>query len=159
MQRDISPSHRVDQSVDCGLWNVVPLLFNGCATLLDISGNWNYLSYRSIQSIPNVLNGWYVWCVCRPLTNWDIFSFQDLCTDPCDIIMHGLQCILQCRETIKENPGRSRWVQTFDWYCTLEAAYSREMNVQFSGNNSGGHSCSQHANCTLPCVVWQNCTF
>ena len=33
---------------------------------------------------------------------------------------------------------------------TLEAVYGREMNIQFSGNSSGGHSCSQHANCMLP---------
>ncbi len=33
-------SHRVDQVVDCGLWNVGPLLFNGCVKLLDISRNW-----------------------------------------------------------------------------------------------------------------------
>ena len=32
----------------------------------------------------------------------------------------------------------------------LEAAYGREINIQFSGNSSGGHSCSQHANCKLP---------
>jgi poly(3-hydroxyalkanoate) synthetase len=32
---------------------------------------------------------------------------------------------------------------------TLEAAYSREINIMFSGNSSGGHSCSQHAKCTL----------
>ncbi len=32
----------------------------------------------------------------------------------------------------------------------LETAYVREMNIQFTGNSSGGHSCSQHANCTLP---------
>ena len=31
----------------------------------------------------------------------------------------------------------------------LEAAYGREINTLFSGNSSGGHSCSQHANCTL----------
>ncbi len=44
----------------------------------------------------------------------------------------------------------------------LETAYGREMNIQFMGNSSGGHSCSQHANCMLPqnlrhlwhCVVW-----
>ncbi len=44
----------------------------------------------------------------------------------------------------------------------LETAYGREMNIQFTGNSSGGHSCSQHANCTLPqnlqhlwhCAVW-----
>ncbi len=34
----------------------------------------------------------------------------------------------------------------------LETAYGREINTtaQFMGNSSGGHSCSQHANCTLP---------
>ena len=33
---------------------------------------------------------------------------------------------------------------------TLEAAYGREIIIQLSANSSGGHSCSQHANCTLP---------
>ncbi len=32
----------------------------------------------------------------------------------------------------------------------LETAYGREMNNQFTGNSSGGHSCSQHSSCTLP---------
>ena len=54
MKRDTSPSHRVDQAVDCDLWNVVPPLFNGCAKLLDIGGNWNTLLCTSIQSIPNM---------------------------------------------------------------------------------------------------------
>ena len=40
MQRRTCPSHRVDQAVLCGLWNVVPLLYNGCANLLDIGGKW-----------------------------------------------------------------------------------------------------------------------
>uniref|UniRef100_A0A672RVW9 protein-tyrosine-phosphatase n=1 Tax=Sinocyclocheilus grahami TaxID=75366 RepID=A0A672RVW9_SINGR len=31
----------------------------------------------------------------------------------------------------------------------LETAYGREMDIQFTGKNSGGHSCSQHAN-SLP---------
>jgi hypothetical protein len=82
MQRYTSPSHRVDQAVDCGLWNVVPLLFNGCEKLLDIGRNWNTLS---IQSIPNVLNGLHGWCVCKPWNNLDIFRFQELFTDPCDM--------------------------------------------------------------------------
>jgi hypothetical protein len=56
MQYDTSPSHGVDQVVDCGLWNVVPLLFNGCAKLLYSDGNWNKPSFESIQSIPNMLN-------------------------------------------------------------------------------------------------------
>jgi hypothetical protein len=36
---------------------------------------------------------------------------------------------------------------------TFEAAYGREINIQFSGNNSVGYSCSQHANCMLPQVL------
>ncbi len=67
-----------------------------------------------------------------------------------------------------------RWFLTV-CFCTakfsetpLEMAYSREMvDIKFTGNISGGHSCSQHANCMLPqnlwhlwhCAVWSNCTF
>ncbi len=32
----------------------------------------------------------------------------------------------------------------------LEMAFGRERNIKFTGNSSGEHSCSQHANCTLP---------
>ena len=32
----------------------------------------------------------------------------------------------------------------------LDGASGRERNIIFSGNSSGGHSCSQHANCMLP---------
>jgi hypothetical protein len=48
MQSDTSRSHRVDQAVDCGLWNDVTLLVNGWEKLLDIGVNWNTLSYTSI---------------------------------------------------------------------------------------------------------------
>ena len=50
MQCDTSPSHRADQAVDCGLWIVVPLLFNGCAKLLDIGRNWNTRRSRASQT-------------------------------------------------------------------------------------------------------------
>ncbi len=33
---------------------------------------------------------------------------------------------------------------------SLEMASGREINIYFTGNSSGGHSCSQHANCMLP---------
>ncbi len=36
---------------------------------------------------------------------------------------------------------------------SLETAHGREMNIKFTGNSSGGHSCSQHANCTLPQIL------
>ncbi len=65
-----------------GLWNVGSLLFNGCAKFLDIGRNWNTLSY---MLIPNMLNGWHVRWVCWPCKNWDVFSFQELCTDPCNM--------------------------------------------------------------------------
>ncbi len=39
----------------------------------------------------------------------------------------------------------------------LETTYGREMNIQFTGNSSGGHSCSQHANCMLPQNLWHLC--
>ena len=35
-------------------------------------------------------------------------------------------------------------------FICFALAYGREMNIQLSGNSSGGHSCSQHANCMLP---------
>ncbi len=85
MQCNTSPSHRVDQVVDCGLRNVGPHLFNSCAKLLDIVRNLSTLSYTPIQSIPNMLNGWHVRWVCWPCKNWDLFSFQELCTDPCNM--------------------------------------------------------------------------
>ncbi len=95
-QCNTSPSHRVDQVVDCGLWNVGPLIFNGCVKLLDIGRNWNTLSYSPIQSIPNMLNGWHVRWVCWPCKNWDVFSFQELCTDPC---IMGL-CIIMLQHEV-----------------------------------------------------------
>ncbi len=36
--------------VDCGLWNVDPLLFNGSVKLLDITSNWNTLLHMPIQN-------------------------------------------------------------------------------------------------------------
>ncbi len=84
-QCNTSPSHWVDQVVYCGLWKVGPLLFNGCWKFLDIGRNWNTLSYTPIQSIPNMLNGWHLQWVCWPFKNWDVFSFQELCTDPCNM--------------------------------------------------------------------------
>ncbi len=71
MQCNTSPSHRVDQVVDCGLWNVGPLLFNECAKLPDIGRN--------------MLNVWHVRWVCWPCNNWDVFRFQEFCTDPCNM--------------------------------------------------------------------------
>ena len=51
MPHDTSPSHILDQAVDCGLWNVVLLLFNCCVKLLDIGRNCNTLSYTCLVSM------------------------------------------------------------------------------------------------------------
>ena len=71
----------------CWLWPVkcCPTPLQWLCEVLEGGGNWNTLSYMSIQTIPNILNGWHVWWVCRPWKNWDIFSFQELYTDPCDM--------------------------------------------------------------------------
>lgn len=47
-----------------------------------LAGIWKMLLYTLIQSIPNMLSGSHVWWVCWPYKNWDVFSFQELCTDP-----------------------------------------------------------------------------
>ena len=79
-----SPSHRVDQAIECCPSPLQWLM------LMDIGRNWHMLS---LKSIPNMLIGWHVWWICRPWRNWDIFSFQKLCADPCDM---GLCIILKC---------------------------------------------------------------
>ncbi len=38
-----------------------------------------------IQSIPNMLNRRHVRWVYWPCKNWDVFSFQEFCTDPCNM--------------------------------------------------------------------------
>ncbi len=63
-QCNTSPSHRVDQVVDCGLWNVGPLLFNGCVKLLDIVRNHKNKIPRCIicqKSEPTVLTNNASW--------------------------------------------------------------------------------------------------
>jgi hypothetical protein len=159
------------------------------------------------------------WMTClwewRPWKNKDIFSFQELCIDPCvmgpciimlkrkvtaagkwysngpqDLIMVSL-CIQNAINKIQlcllsvayvwpyHNPtttiGHSvhniskplTCTMPYTWSAVLrlvggtakfsktmlEAVYGREMNIQFSGKSSGGHSCSQHANCMELCCV------
>ncbi len=133
-QCNTSPSHRVDQVVDCGLLNVGPLLFNGCVKLLDIGRNWNMLSYTPIQSIPNMLNGWQVWWVCWPFKNWDVFSFQEFCTDP----FNTGTCIIMLQHEVMamdewHNNGPQNLVTVSLWIqnainkihlCSLSIAYA-----------------------------------
>ena len=49
MQRDTSPSHRVDQAVDCGLWNVVPTPLQW---LCEVAGYWWELEHAAIHIDP-----------------------------------------------------------------------------------------------------------
>ncbi len=48
-QCNTSPLHRVDQVVDCGLWNVGPLLFQW---LCEVSGYWQELEYAVVYTDP-----------------------------------------------------------------------------------------------------------
>ncbi len=58
-QCNTSPSHRVDQVVDCGLWKVGPLLFNGCWKFLDIGRNWNTPCIIMLQHEVMVGDEWH----------------------------------------------------------------------------------------------------
>ncbi len=132
MQCSTSPSHRVDQVVDCGLWNVGPLLFNGCVKLMDIGRNRNTLSYTQIQSIPNMLNGWHVRWVCWSCKNWDVFSFQELCTDTCNM---GPCIIMLQHEVMVYNFVQYRYTTRFinrqeiSVYSTMKAYYCTNLTV------------------------------
>ncbi len=137
-QCNTSPSHRVDQVVDCGLWNVGPLLFNGCAKLLDIGRNWNTLSYTLIQSIPNMLNGWHVRWVCWPCKNWDVFSFQELCTDPCNI---GLCIIMLQHEVMVVDEWHNNGPQDF---VTVSLCIQNAINKMHLCSFSITYACPYH---------------
>ena len=154
----------------------------------------------------------HVWWICRPGRNCDIFCFQELCTDPCDmgpsifILKHGVMeanewhdngpqylvtvslCIqididkMQlCSVSVTyacpyHNPTATMGhcvhnvnirkplahttpytLRLWGWLDVLPnslkqfcvVAYGREINISFSGNSSGGHSCNRHANYTL----------
>jgi hypothetical protein len=75
MQGDTSPSRRVDQDVDCGLRNVVPLLFNGCAKLLDIGVNWNTVVHIDPE---HPKHAQWVTCLVG-------MQAMELCADPCNM--------------------------------------------------------------------------
>ncbi len=86
-QCNTSPWHRVDQVVDCGLWNIGPLLFNGCAKLLDTGRNWNTLSYMPIQSIQKHAQ----WVTC-PVSMQAMFSSSRNCVQILATWSHALSC-------------------------------------------------------------------
>jgi hypothetical protein len=141
--------HRVDQAADCGLWNDVPLLFSGCAKLLDIGGNWNMLSYTSIQSIPNMLNWWHVWWVCRSWQNWNIFSFYELCTDPCDM---G-PCIIMLKHevmAVDEWPDNGPQDLITVSLCIQFAIDNMQWGTLFVTLTSASHSPTRCNTCCLP---------
>ena len=72
---------RVDQAVDCGLCNVVPRLYNGCAKLLDIGRNWNTLLYTAPQTCSmGDMSGEYA-----GHGRTGIFQLPGMSTDPCDM--------------------------------------------------------------------------
>ncbi len=82
MQCNTSPSHRVDQVVNCGLWNFGPLLFNGCVKLLDIGRNWNTLKW--IGWIDYLGKG-------EVLTNTDLDRFVNNIWDKYAFCVHRFQ--------------------------------------------------------------------
>ncbi len=74
------------------------------------------------------LSGW--------LVSDDLGGEDAGCGGPGLVWLHVVVRPVECTAKFSETP--------------LETAYGREINIQFTGNSSGGHSCRQHANCTLP---------
>ena len=100
MQRDTSPSHRVDQAVVCGQWNVVPAEY------------WRELEHAVIHVDPeHPKHAQWVACLVsmQAMEELGHFSFQNLCTDSCDmgpcIIMlkHDMMAADECQDNGPQN--------------------------------------------------------
>ena len=75
MQRDTSPSHWVDQAVDCGLWTAVhtPLKW-----LCKVDGYWRELECADIH-VPNLLWWTYLQSACHLHAPSKLVTSMELC--------------------------------------------------------------------------------
>ena len=93
---------------------------------------------------------------------------QTVCTFPhkrallqTEILLSSISCLGGWSQTIphmkKPDVEILGW-RGYTWSAVVRpvgrtakfSTYGREINIQLSRNSSGGHSCSQQANCTLP---------
>ncbi len=87
---------------------------------------------RRPSSIPNMLNGWHVRWVWWSCKNWDVFSFQELCTDPCNM---GPCIIMLQHEVMVYNFVQYRYTTRFinrqeiSVYSTMKAYYRTNLTV------------------------------
>ncbi len=73
-QCNTSPSYRVDQVVDCGLWNVGPLLLNG---LFEVVGYWQELEHAVVFADPeHPKHAQWVTCPVSMLVMQELGCFQ-----------------------------------------------------------------------------------
>ncbi len=73
-QCNTSPSHRVDLVVDCGLWDVGPLLFNGC---VEFAGYWQELEHAVVYADPeHPKHARWVTCPVSMLAMQELGCFQ-----------------------------------------------------------------------------------
>ncbi len=107
-------------------------------------------------------------CPLKSVTTSMQISFVEMVSDSLcrNSLVMQTDCCSSWSQTILE--VKMLDVEVLDWFgytwstgvrsvgCTakfsetpLETAYGREINIQFTGNSSGGHSCSQHDNWML----------
>ncbi len=73
-QCNTSPSYRVDQVVDCGLWNVGQLLLNG---LFEAAGYWQELEHAVVFADPeHPKHAQWVTCPVSMLVMQELGCFQ-----------------------------------------------------------------------------------
>ncbi len=82
VQCNTSPSHRVDQVVDCGLWHVVHSSSMAVWSCWILAGTGTRCRIRRSRASQTCSMGDMSGEYAGHAINWDVFSFQELCTDP-----------------------------------------------------------------------------
>ena len=157
MQHDTSPSHRIDQADDCGLWNVVPLLAKGCAMFLDI-GIFSASCVMGpciimLKHEAMVADEWYD---NRPQDLVTLFLCYQIAIDKMQLCLLSIAYNCPYHNPTAtmghsvHNVDISKPLAHMSAICPVQLKPGFICEEHTSTAFSGKHSSSHHANCTLP---------